>query len=322
MSGTNDAETTRTALTTADEGVAMDSAFRTLTLLAGLVIVGIIVVILGSLLLRAMPSIEQFGVGFLTSASWNSTKEQFGALPFISGTVLTSFMALILGAPVSIGIAVLLTQYTKGIVRETFVFLVELVAAIPSVIYGLWGLLFFAPIVDKYVIPAINATPLGVLPIFGQQSYSYNMLLASLVLALMITPIIASFSRESLIRVPTDQRDAGIALGLTRWEVITGVVLPYARTGIISAIILGLGRAIGETMAVTMLIGNKYQVTADFFSPGATMSSLLANEFNQSPSVLHNSALFEVGLVLFLVAFVVNSFARLAITRLSHEGSS
>jgi len=320
MSGTTESTSNRGLVANSRRTRLWSRAFRGLTALAGLVILGIMVVILAALFVRAMPAIEAFGANFLWTTKWNSGG-QFGAAPFIAGTLLSSAMALLLSVPVSIGIAILLTQYADGAIREVLVFAVELVAGIPSVIYGLWGLLFFSPIVDTYVVPAINASPLGALPIFGEQAYSYNILLASLVLALMVTPIISSFSRESLVRVPREQRDAGIALGLTRWEVITGVVIPYARAGIISAIILGLGRAIGETMAVTMLIGNKPVLTFDFFEPGATMSSLLANEFNQSSNVLHNSALFEVGLVLFLVAFVVNSIARLIIQRISHEGS-
>jgi len=321
MSGTTESTTTRTDLTATGRTGLGDSAFRILTLLAGLVVLGILVVVAGELLVESVPNIAHEGVSFLWKTQWSTRLNRYGALPFVTGTVMTSALALLLAGPVSLGIAVLLTQYLRGVLREVFVFLVELVAGIPSVIYGLWGLLFFSSIVTNYVTPAIRATPLTALPFFGPVGASSNMLLASLVLALMITPIISSFSRESLVRVPQDQRDAGVALGLTRWEVITGVVIPYARAGIVSAVILGLGRAIGETMAVTMLIGNTQQVTVNYFDPAATMSSLLANSFNQTSNPLANAALFEVGLVLFLVAFVVNSVARAIISSISHEGS-
>jgi len=321
MSGTTDSQTTRAELTVTGRSGVGDTAFRILTLLAGIVILGILVVIAGELLVESLPAIGHEGVSFLWKTQWSTHHNNYGALPFISGTVMTSALALLIGGPVSIGIAVLLTQYLSGWIREVFVFLVELVAGIPSVIYGLWGILFFSSIVSSYVTPAIRATPLTVLPFFGTVGASSNMLLASLVLALMITPIISSFSRESLVRVPQDQRDAGVALGLTRWEVITGVVLPYARAGVVSAVILGLGRALGETMAVTMLIGNTQQVTVNYLDPASTMSSLLANSFNQTSNPLANSSLFEVGLVLFLVAFVVNSIARAVIGFISHEGS-
>jgi len=299
-----------------------EAAFKLGTGLAALLIAGVVLAILASLFVNALPAIERFGYHFLVSDVWDPTHERFGALAFVGGTLLTSAMALLLAIPVSLGIAVLLTQYVSGRPREVLVFVVELLAAVPSVVYGLWGLFVLAPILANTVDPAIANSPLGWLPIFGEPSLSYNLFTASLVLAVMVTPIITSFSRESLLQVPRDQRDAGMALGLTRWEVVRGVVLPYARAGIFSAAILGLGRALGETMAVTMLIGNTPQLVFDFFKPGATMSSLLANEFNQSASAIHTASLFEIGLLLFLLSFVVNSLARVVIHQLSHRGGA
>ena len=303
MSGSNESPTTRSDL------------------VSGLVILGIFAGICVLLFLRSIPAMHHTGLSFLWQTEWSTQRDIYGALPYISGTVMTSAFAIVLAGPVSIAVAVLLTQYTSGWIREAFVFLVELVAGIPSVIYGLWGLLFFENVVTNYVTPAIQATPLSVTPFFGSVGASTNMLLGSLVLSLMITPIVSSFSRESLVRVPQDQRDAGIALGLTRWEVITGVILPYARAGIISAIILGLGRAVGETMAVTMLLGNTPQVTANYFNPAETMSALLANSFEQTSNPIATSAYFELGLVLFAVAFIINAFARGIIEYVAHEGS-
>jgi len=321
MSGTTDQPRTWLSRFSDGDGGPVDSIFRVVTTVAALLIATAVFVILGTLFIQALPAIERFGVSFLFSSAWNPAKEQFGALPFISGTLLTSAMALLLAIPVSIGIAVLLTQYVTGRLKELLIFVVELLAAVPSVIYGLWGLFVLAPILQTTVNPAIAASPLGLLPIFGEASLSYNLFTASLVLAIMVIPIITSFSRESIARVPTDQRDAGIALGLTRWEVIRGIVIPYARAGIVSAVILGLGRAIGETMAVTMLVGNTPQAVVDFFQPGSTMSALLANEFNQSASAIHTASLFEIGFILFFLSFVVNSIARVVISRISHEGS-
>ncbi len=298
-----------------------ERAFHSITVLGTLIILGIAVVIFYGLFANSIPAIQHFGIGFLWSTQWDPVHHKFGALPFIGGTLLTSAMALLIALPVSLGISIFLTQYAPVWLRQPLTFVVELLAAIPSVVYGLWGLFVIAPILANTVNPAIAASPLGLLPFFGDSpASSYTLFTASVVLAIMITPIITSFSREALLQVPKDQRDTALALGLTEWEVTSGVVVPYARAGIFSAAILGLGRALGETMAVTMLVGNTVQFTLDYFKPGYTMSSLLANEFNQTEAVLHSASLYEIGLILFVMSFVVNAIARVLLERLSHQG--
>ena len=236
---------------------------------------------------------------------------QFGALPFIWGTLYSSVLALLLATPVAIGIAVFITELCPAWLRQPLVFLTELLAAIPSIVYGLWGIFVLIPMLRSHVMPFLrDRLHLGATPFFSGPAYGPSMLAAGLILAIMALPYISSVSREVLLAVPRSQREAALALGATRWEMIRDAVIPYARSGIIGGIMLGLGRALGETMAVTMVIGNRPEISASLFAPGYTMASLIANEFSEATSDLHLSALMAVGAVLFVITLIVNAIAR------------
>jgi phosphate transport system permease protein len=237
--------------------------FRHLTGALAASVLALAVVIVWQLWTGSRGAWSEFGLGFITSSTWNPVRGEFGALPFVTGTLLTSGMALLIAFPISIGIAILLSEYLPGPLREPLIFIVELLAAIPSVVYGLWGIFILAPLMQAHLIPFIAASPLGWLPIFGEAGPGYTMLTASVILAIMIIPIIASLSREVFLAVPRDQKEAALALGMTRWEAVRNVSLAYGLPGIFSAGILGLARAMGETMAVTMTIGNRVAVTTD-----------------------------------------------------------
>jgi phosphate transport system permease protein len=282
--------------------------------LAALVL-GLAVLIAVQLWLGSRGAWSTFGLGFITSSAWNPVRGEFGALPFIAGTLLTSLMALVIALPVSLGIAILLSEYLPGPLRDPLIFVVELLAAIPSVVYGLWGIFVLAPLMQARVIPFIASTPLGRLPIFGEPGPGYTMLTASVILAIMVIPIIASLSREVFLAVPRDQKEAALALGMTRWEAVRNVSLAYGLPGIFSAAVLGLARAMGETMAVTMTIGNRAALTADFFQPAYTMTAIIANEFREAATEIHVSSLIAIGLVLFGLSFVVNVMGRLLIMK-------
>ncbi len=289
--------------------------FRYLTGALAASVLALAAVIVWQLWIGSRGAWSEFGLGFITDTAWNPVRGEFGALPFIAGTLLTSGMALLIAFPISIGIAILLSEYLPGPLREPLIFLVELLAAIPSVVYGLWGIFVLAPLMQAHVIPFLAASPLGWLPMFGEAGPGYTMFTASVILAIMIIPIIASLSREVFLAVPKDQKEAALALGLTRWEAVRNVSLAYGLPGIFSAGILGLARAMGETMAVTMTIGNRVALTADYFQPAYTMTAIIANEFLEAATELHVSALVAVGLVLFGLSFVVNVLGRLLIMR-------
>jgi phosphate transport system permease protein len=253
----------------------------------------------------------KFGFDFIFSSNWNPVAEEFGALPFIYGTIISSLLALLLSLPVSIGVAVFLSEIAPISVRTPFSFLIEILAAIPSIIYGFWGIFVFAPFMRNTVQPFLQST-LGFLPFFQGVIYGTGLLTASFILAIMITPIISAITRDVLKAIPVSQREAAYALGATRWEAIKMALL-NAKSGILGGAVLGLGRAIGETMAVTMVIGNKAQIKASLFEPAYSMASVIANEFAEASGSLHISSLIEVGLILFGVTFVINSLARLLI---------
>jgi phosphate transport system permease protein len=262
------------------------------------------------------PALRQFGVGFLTSSAWDPVHGEFGAAPAILGTIVTSIIALVIATPLALGGAIFLSEFSPGWLRQPISFLIDLLAAVPSVVFGLWGVFFLLPFLRTTLMPFLRDTlHLGATPFFTGPAYGPSMLAAGLILAIMVLPYIAAVSREVLMAVPRSQREAALALGATRWEAITGAVVPYARTGIIGGIILGLGRALGETMAVTMLIGNRHELSASLFAPGYTMASLIANEFSEATSDLHLSALMAVGFVLLLLTLVVNAVARLLVRR-------
>lgn len=264
---------------------------------------------------NSLPTIRQFGFGFLTGSEWKPAEAIFGALPFIYGTLVSSLIALIISVPISLGIAIFLTEQAPKKIATPIAFMVELLAAIPSVVYGLWGIFVLAPFIRDYLGPFLE-TYLGWIPILGQlfqgRLTGIGMLTGGIILALMTTPIITAVVRDILEVVPTQQREAALALGATKWET-TQIVLGNAASGIAGAVVLGLGRALGETMAVTMVIGNSPQITASLFEPAYTIASVLAANFAEATDKLYLSALIEMGLVLFLVTFVVNGFAKVLI---------
>jgi phosphate transport system permease protein len=262
------------------------------------------------------PALRQFGVAFLTSSAWDPVKGEFGAAPAILGTILTSIIALAIATPLALGGAIFLSEFCPSWLRQPLSFLIDLLAAVPSVVFGLWGVFVLVPMLRSTVMPFLRDTlHLGATPFFSGPAYGPSVLAAGLILAIMVLPYIAAVSREVLMAVPRSQREAALALGATRWETITGAVVPYARTGIFGGIILGLGRALGETMAVTMVIGNRHEIAASLFAPGYTMASLIANEFSEATSDIHLSALMAVGFVLFLITLLVNAVARLLVRR-------
>ena len=269
-------------------------------------------------------AITRYGFGFVTSSTWDPVAEEFGALPLIFGTLASSMLALLIAVPLSLGVAIYLTEFAPKSLRQPVAFLIGLLAAIPSVVYGLWGIFVLIPLLRTTVFPFLRDS-LGFLPLFQGPIYGPSMLAAGIILAIMVMPYIMSVGREVLLAVPNTQREAALALGATRWEAVTTAVLPYARSGIVGAIILGLGRALGETMAVTMLIGNRHEIAASLFAPGYTMAAAIANEFSEAVGDLHLSALAYVAFLLFLVTVIVNAGARLLIWRVargSGAGSS
>ncbi|MBI3783275.1 MAG: phosphate ABC transporter permease subunit PstC [Deltaproteobacteria bacterium] len=289
-----------------------DWLFRGLTALFAGCVIALLVGIFAILTWESTDAIRRFGIGFLTSTKWDPVFKEFGALAFIYGTLLSSALALLQAVPLSIGTAVFLSEIAPGWLRAPVSFLVELLATIPSVIYGLWGIFVLVPWMRSYIGPALSST-LGFLPFFQGPNYGVSVLTASIILAIMTVPYITSVTHEVLRAVPPMQREAALALGATKWEMIRLAVLPFGRTGIIGAIMLGLGRAIGETMAVTMVIGNRADISASFFAPGSTMASVIANEFNEATYDLYVQVLVEVGLVLLLVTVVVNILARVLV---------
>ena len=269
----------------------------------------------------SQPAIAKFGFDFLATSTWDPVADKFGALPLIFGTLLSSLIALVIAVPLSVGVAIFLTEFAPGPLRRPVAFVVELLAAIPSVVYGLWGIFFLIPLLRTTLFPFLQNT-LGFLPLFSGTIYGNSMLAAGIILAIMIMPYIMSVTREVLATVPGSQREAALALGATRWEAAWTAVVPYARSGIVGAIILGLGRALGETMAVTMLIGNRHEIATSLFAPGYTMAAAIANEFTEASTDMHFAALAYVALVLFAVTVVVNALARLLIWKVSKGRAS
>jgi phosphate transport system permease protein len=289
-----------------------DSVFRVLIWVTAASVFAIVLFIVYELVDKSRLSLHQFGLSFFWGHDWDPVNDQYGAVPFIYGTLVSSFLALLLAVPLSIGVAVFLTEMCPVRLRSVISFLVELLAAIPSVIYGLWAVFVLAPLLRDYLEPFLAKT-LGWTGLFTGPIYGIGMLAAGIILAIMIVPIICSITREVLSAVPQNQREAVLALGATRWEMIRMGVLRNARIGIVGAIILGLGRALGETIAVTMVIGNRPEVSKSLFAPGYTMASVIANEFTEATGDLYLSALVEIGLALFLVTLIVNALARLLV---------
>jgi len=256
-----------------------------------------------------------FGFGFLTHSTWDPVSEVFGALPFIFGTVVSAFLALVIAVPFSLGIAIYLSELAPEKLRAPLSFIIELLAAIPSVIIGLWGIFILAPFIRDYLAPPLS-TYLGFLPLFQGPMYGLSMLTGGVILAIMIIPITSSISKEAIQTVPIQQREGALALGATGWETTWMAVIPYARSGIFGAVILGFGRAIGETMAVTMVIGNSPRISESLFAPSYTMASVIANEFVEATSKLYISSLIEIGLLLLLVSVIINIAARILVSKL------
>ena len=287
-----------------------DKTFEWLTLGMALVVILLVFLIGWQLAQGSSLAIQKFGFRFLTTSTWDPVAEQFGALPFIYGTLVSSLIALLIAVPLSIGTAVYLTELAPLWIRQPLVSLIEMLAAIPSVILGLWGIFVMIPWLRDYPFPVLKKL-LGWTPFFTGPIYGPSMLAGGIIIAIMILPIITSVSREILRSVPNLQREAAYALGATRWEVTRIAVLSYARKGLFGAGILGLGRALGETMAVTMVIGNTPQIAASLFKPGYTLASVIANEFTEATTDVYLQALFEIGLVLFGVTIAVNLLAQL-----------
>jgi phosphate transport system permease protein len=252
---------------------------------------------------------QKFGLAFFRTSVWDPVFEHFGALPFIYGTLTTAAVALIIAVPLGIGAAIFLAELAPARLSDTLEFFIDLLAAVPSVIYGLLGVFIVVPLMRQYIQPALKHT-LGFLPLFTGPAYGVGFLTAGIVLAIMVIPFIISVSREVLLSVPRDQREAALGLGSTRWESTWKVVVPFARTGILGSIFLALARALGETMAVTMVIGNRPEIARSLFAPGYTMASVIANEFSEATGNIYLSALIEIGLALFIVTIIVNILAQ------------
>jgi phosphate transport system permease protein len=294
-----------------------DAIFRALLGLVALFVLGIVVAMVWALATDSILSIRQFGFRFLTTSHWNPIKGEFGGLPFIYGTVMSSLIALVISVPLSLGIAVFLVEQAPHYLARPIGFLVELLAAIPSVVYGLWGIFVLAPFLRVYIGPPLERW-LGWMPFFRGPVTGLGLFTGGLILAIMVTPIISAVVRDVLAAVPGSQREAALALGATKWEMIR-VVLVNGAPGIAGAVILGLGRALGETMAVTMVIGNRPEISLSFFDPSYTIASAIANEFTEATDDLYLSSLVELGLILFLVTFVVNGIARVLVWNVTRK---
>jgi phosphate transport system permease protein len=293
-----------------EKGVSGDYIFKGVTVLFAFSILVILALMVVEMTRESLPAMARFGWRFVTGREWDAVQGSFGALPYIWGSVVSSILALLLATPLSIGTAVFITEIAPRRLGGTVAALVELLAAIPSVIYGLWGVLVMAPWLQRTVEPFL-LKHFGFLPFFQGAPYGVSMLAAVFILMIMVVPIITSITKEVLLTVPQSQKEAAIALGATRWEMIRIAVLPYGKSGILGAVILGLGRAIGETMAVTMVIGNSPQISLSLLAPAYTMPSVIANEFAETTSKLHAAALMEIGLILLVVTLIVNVLARL-----------
>src|SRR5258708_7722036 len=292
--------------------VFADTAFRSVVVACALAVLAIVGLILFELITQSHLSIQKSGLSFLRKTIWDPVAEDFGALPFIYGTLVSSFLGLLIAVPLAVGTALFLTEICPRRIRAVLSLCVELLAAIPSVIYGLWGMFVLVPFIRHYLEPFLERS-LGWTGLFTGPKIGFGLLAAGIIIAIMILPIIASISREVIVAVPRQQREAALALGATKWEMLRMAVLRNARPGIFGAIILGLGRAFGETMAVTMVIGNTPAIVLSLFGTGDTLASSIANQFNEATSAVYTSALVEMGLVLFVITLIVNALANLLI---------
>ncbi len=297
-----------------------DGLLRTILTIFAVLILAIAVAMIAMLIVNSIPTIQRFGLSFIYRSDWQPATNVFGALPFIYGTIVSSIIALIIAVPISLGIAIFLVEQASKEVAKPIAFLVELLAAIPSVVYGLWGIFVLAPFMRNYLGWFLQEY-FGFIPLFQGRLTGFGMLTGGMIMALMVTPIITSVVRDVLEVVPDSQREAALALGATRWET-TVIVLGNAVSGIAGAVVIGLGRALGETMAVTMVIGNSPQISSSLFEPAYTIASVLAANFGEATDELYMSALIEMGLVLFFVTFIVNALAKLMVVKFATNAAS
>ena len=299
-----------------------DIIFRQLTLVAAIFVLVMLGGVILSLAIGAAPALQEFGFGFLVTQSWNPVTEKFGALAPIYGTIVTSFIAMLIAVPFGLLIAMFLTELCPLPLRKPIGIAIELLAGIPSIIYGIWGLFVLAPFLQQYVQPGVIAA-FGNVPVlsslFAGPPFGIGMLTASLILAIMVLPFITAISRDVFEVVPPVLKEAAYGLGCSTWEVMRYVVLPYARVGVIGGVMLGLGRALGETMAVTFVIGNAHKISSSLFAPGTTISATIANEFTEAVGDLYTSSLIALGLVLFVITFIVLAIARYLLMRIEQR---
>jgi phosphate transport system permease protein len=301
-----------------------DVAFRIVTQACAIAVLLLLSGVIVSLAYGSAPALSQFGFGFLSSQAWNPVTENFGALPAIYGTLVTSLIALLIAIPIGLGIAVFLTELCPHSLRRPIGVAVELLAGIPSIIYGIWGMFILAPFLQATVQPALIATFAGVpwlSEVFAGPPYGIGILTAGIILSIMILPLIASISRDVFNTVPAVLKEAAFGIGCTRWEVMRRIVAPYTGVGLVGGVMLALGRALGETMAVTFVIGNAHKIYPSILGPGTTISATIANEFTEADGKLYTSSLISLGLVLFVITFVVLACARLLLMRIEQQGA-
>jgi len=301
-----------------------DAVFHNVTRWAAILVLLVLGGVIVSLAHGSLPAFRAFGFDFLTTQAWNPVTEKFGAAAPIYGTIVTSFLAMLIAVPVGIGVAVFLTELCPQFLRRPIGMAIEMLAGVPSIIYGVWGLFVLAPFLQRHVQPALISA-FGGVPVlstlFAGPPYGIGVLTASFILAIMVLPFIASISRDVFETVPTVLKEAAFGVGCTTWEVVRHVVLPYTRVGVLGGVMLGLGRALGETMAVTFVIGNAHRISTSLLAPGTTISATIANEFTEAVGDLYTSALVALGLILFAITFVALAFARLMLARLERQGA-
>ena len=301
-----------------------DTFFHAICLGSALIVLALLGGVIGSLVIGAWPAMMQFGFGFITSTAWDAVNDQFGALVAIYGTLITSFIALVIAIPVGLGIAIFLTELCPPRLRQPIGIAIELLAGIPSIIYGIWGFFILKPLLQAYVEPVIIAVfgPIPVLStIFAGPAYGTDVFTAGFILAIMVLPFISSVSRDVFVTVPSVLKESAYGLGFTTREVVGRIVIPYTRVGVIGGVMLALGRALGETMAVTFVIGNAHQLSSSLFSPGTSISATIASEFEEADRGLYTSSLIELGLILFVITFIVLAAARLLLMRVERKGA-
>jgi phosphate transport system permease protein len=313
---------TRIVARAGQRGAFADKAFQGLTLLFAALVLLVLCGVIAALVDGSLPALRKFGFDFLTTETWNPVKEKFGALAPIYGTLVTSAIAMLIGIPVAFGVALFITELCPGWLKRPLGTAIELLAAIPSIIYGIWGLFVLAPFLQLYVEPALIHT-LGEIPgigiLFAGPPFGIGILTAGFILSIMVLPFIASVTRDVFETVPPVLKEGAYALGATTAEVVWKVVLPYARIGVAGGILLGLGRALGETMAVTFVIGNAHRISASLLQPGTTISAMLANEFTEAVGDIYQSSLIALGLILFVITFLVLAAAKLLLIRLERQ---